>query len=132
MQHCIFCHNIIEDQILTESDHFFVVFDIDPIQKGHLIIISKTHYTDIRQIPNEILLDLITIEKKIITIFEYYFETLGIRIIQNNGKIMDKGTHFHVHLIPRYKNDNFWDNQKINLKHIDISLLKEKLNNIQR
>jgi hypothetical protein len=47
---CIFCNEIIEEQILVESKSFKVVFDIDPIQLGHLLIISKSHLMDIREI----------------------------------------------------------------------------------
>lgn len=125
MNNCLFCHNINKNNILTENEHFFVILDIDPIQQGHILIISKKHYTDIREIPNEILSDLFTLEKEILTILETHFNIFGTSIIQNNGGAMDKGTHFHIHLIPRYTDDNFWENQQVVQKKIDISLLKK-------
>ena len=42
---CIFCECIEDSQILAETDHFFMVYDINPIQKGHLLIISCLLYT---------------------------------------------------------------------------------------
>ncbi|APZ49972.1 hypothetical protein BW721_10235 [Jeotgalibaca sp. PTS2502] len=38
---CIFCNEIKEEQILLETASFKVIFDSDPIQLGHLLIISK-------------------------------------------------------------------------------------------
>lgn len=129
MENCIFCHHIEATNILAESTYFFAVFDIDPIQTGHILVISKKHYETMLDIPNEILLDLLQFEKQIILILENNFDVLGVTIAQNNGPVMDDGTHFHVHLIPRYQDDAFWDSQTVALKPLDLELLKEKLKN---
>lgn len=34
---CIFCHQIEEIDILYQTEYFKVVWDIDPIQTGHLL-----------------------------------------------------------------------------------------------
>ncbi|NKC66465.1 HIT family protein [Vagococcus fluvialis] len=127
MENCIFCHHIEATNILTESTYFFAVFDIDPIQTGHILVISKKHYETMLDIPNEILLDLLQFEKQIIATLENNFDVLGVTIAQNNGAVMDEGTHFHVHLIPRYQDDAFWDSQKVTNKSIDLDLLRNKL-----
>ena len=127
MENCIFCHHIEATNILAESTYFFAVFDIDPIQTGHILVISKKHYETMLDIPNEILLDLLQFEKQIIATLENNFDVLGATIAQNNGAVMDEGTHFHVHLIPRYQDDAFWDSQKVTNKSIDLDLLRNKL-----
>lgn len=127
MENCIFCHHIEATNILAESTYFFAVFDIDPIQTGHILVISKKHYETMLDIPNEILLDLLQFEKQIIATLENNFDVLGVTIAQNNGAVMDEGTHFHVHLIPRYQDDAFWDSQKVTNKSIDLDLLRNKL-----
>lgn len=127
MENCIFCHHIEATNILAESTYFFAVFDIDPIQTGHILVISKKHYETMLDIPNEILLDLLQFEKQIIATLENNFDVLGVTIAQNNGAVMDDGTHFHAHLIPRYQDDGFWDSQKVTNKSIDLDLLRNKL-----
>lgn len=127
MTYCIFCQDIQPENILAQSQYFFAVFDIDPIQDGHILLISKEHYTNLREIPQAVLLDLLELEKKMIALLEDQFEILGVSVIQNNGKIMDIGTHFHTHLIPRYTADQFWDHQKVLPIKIDLNRLKEKL-----
>lgn len=119
---CIFCNDINKQQILAATENFIVVYDINPIQTGHLLIISKSHYENIRNVPSTILIELIKLEQKLVEIIENNFNVLGISIIMNNGDVMDEGTHFHVHMIPRYKKDAFWDNQNV-IQH-DISLKK--------
>ncbi len=120
---CIFCHGIKEEQILTTTKNFIVIYDINPIQIGHLLIISKEHYKNIQDVPPAILTELIMLEQQLTQIIENNFDVLGVSIISNNGRVMDEGTHFHVHIIPRYANDAFWDNQNI----IQHDLSTEKL-----
>lgn len=40
---------------------------------------------------------------------------------------MDAGTHFHVHFIPRYQNDNFWKGQSVSQRTLNLSKLTELL-----
>lgn len=127
---CIFCNEIKEEQILLETASFEVIFDIDPIQLGHLLIISKSHTESIIDLTSETLLELIILEKKIVEVLENNFDILGVSIIQNNGKVMDDGTHFHVHVVPRYTEDKFWDNQTVVRRNIDINHLKQVLSYI--
>ena len=127
---CIFCNEIKEEQILLETASFEVIFDIDPIQLGHLLIISKSHADSIIDFTSETLLELIILEKKIVEALENNFNILGVSIIQNNGKVMDDGTHFHVHVVPRYTEDKFWDNQTVAKRNIDINQLKQILSYI--
>jgi len=127
---CIFCNEIKEEQILLETASFEVIFDVDPIQLGHLLIISKAHTESIIDLTSETLLELIVLEKKIVKVLENNFDILGVSIIQNNGKVMDDGTHFHVHIVPRYIEDKFWDNQTVVRRNIDINHLKQVLSYI--
>ena len=110
---CIFCECIEDSQILAETDDFFMVYDINPIQKGHLLIISKQHYENIREVPESVLTELILLEQQVAEIMETNFDILGVTIVQNNGLVIDEGTHFHVHIIPRYRDDCFWENQEV-------------------
>ncbi|MBM7699435.1 HIT family protein [Kurthia huakuii] len=128
--HCIFCNEIKYEQILVESKNFKVVLDIDPVQLGHLLIISKSHIMDLREINNLQFIELMNLEKSIIEILENHFSITSVSIIQNNGPIMDEGTHFHVHLIPRYSDDHFWDNQIVKDHKLSLQELKWKLNTL--
>lgn len=106
---CIFCNGLNKEQIIHETNHFKVVFDIDPEQEGHMLLISKVHYMNYLEVPYEVVLDLIQLERKIIQILESDMNIYGVSLIRNNGQVMDEGTHFHEHIIPRYELDGFWN-----------------------
>ncbi|TDM15333.1 HIT family protein [Macrococcus bovicus] len=105
---CIFCHHLKKEQILMTSHYFKVVFDIDPIQYGHLLIISKRHVMNYCDLLTEEVSDIADLQKELITLLEREVG-VGVTVVFNNGKMMDQNTHFHVHLIPRYVKDNFWN-----------------------
>lgn len=127
MKNCIFCNDIHPEQIIKETENFFIVFDINPIQKGYLLIISKGHYANIYDLPSEALHELIDLEKHMIKLIENNFEVLGVTSIKNNGNSMMEGTHFHLHIIPRYIQDGFWANQKVIEHAFDTDILRSFL-----
>jgi len=114
MDTCIFCSLIKPEQKLLQTENFFVVLDINPAQPGHLLIITKNHVMDIREFNDAQLLELIRLEQQLTNALYEALPVDGVTIAENNGhKIMQKGTHLHVHVIPRYEADGFWDNQNV-------------------
>ncbi|GGA96033.1 HIT family protein [Macrococcus hajekii] len=130
MNHCIFCYDLNDKNVLHETYYFKVVLDIDPIQAGHLLIISKKHHLNFIELDDEELLDLAAIQKRLIKLLEQEMG-LGVTVAMNNGIMMDTDVHFHVHVIPRYKGDGFWDYVRLNDKPFDTEkmkwLLKQRL-----
>ena len=120
MKTCIFCHHISEQDILYQTEHFKLVLDIDPIQTGHLLLISKDHYTSISQLPLPILHGLVETQAYLVGLLEACLPMDGVTIASNDKDLMDDGTHFHVHLIPRLKGDGFWD--KINIQELPLPI----------
>ncbi|CRH91418.1 HIT domain [Chlamydia trachomatis] len=120
MENCIFCSFITEEQIIHQTPHFKVVFDIDPIQTGHLLIISKDHYESMTELPKLLLHELIELQAKLIAALETSLPIAGVTSASNDKELMDTGTHFHLHLIPRRKNDGFWDKLEIPTEDWDL------------
>ncbi|HPJ01081.1 MAG TPA: HIT family protein [Enterococcus sp.] len=129
---CQVCHAIPSHNYLKTTAHFYVVYDIDPIQQGHLLIISKEHYTNLRDLPRHSLYELIELEQELTKLLETHFDIQGVSILQNNGKVMDEGTHFHVHVVPRYSNDHFWAHQKVTQQQLSLEKLTKLLGGIVR
>ena len=127
MMGCIFCDNIEERQILFETKHFKAVYDIDPIQFGHMLVMTKKHKLLLNDLSQTELNELMSIQREVIKVMEKTLEVDGVTIIINNGEIMDKGTHFHIHLIPRYHGDDFWTHQQVLEKPIDVQLFRARL-----
>ncbi|HEM3198839.1 TPA: HIT family protein [Streptococcus suis 14A] len=116
---CIFCHQIKEEEILYQTEHFKVVWDIDPIQTGHLLIISKDHYDTLSQVPPTVRYELLDLE---VFLTDKLCQALAIDGVTTacNDRLFDAGSHFHVHLIPRFQSDGFWD--QISLAQVQLDL----------
>lgn len=106
---CLFC-KIIEGTIPSKTiyeDEFVKVFlDINPNTNGHCLIIPKKHIVTVDEIDNELAIHILEIEKKIYKLLKEKLNIEGLTIVQNNelGQLVK---HYHVHLIPRYPNDNW-------------------------
>lgn len=99
MENCIFCkiaHKEIPSHIVYESDTLLAFLDINPVSKGHVLLIPKDHYTWMQDTPDILISDIFTTSKKLILIMK---QGLGCDFV----KVSVVGTdvpHFHVHLIP--------------------------------
>ena len=106
---CLFC-KIIKGEIpsytVYENDNVKAFMDINPMSKGHLLVIPKNHYTNLFDVDKEVLRQ---IDELICETYPRLKEKLGaegLTRIQNN-ELGQEVKHYHMHLIPRYKNDKF-------------------------
>ena len=107
---CIFCKiaaGEIPSATLYEDDDFRVILDIEPASKGHALIIPKEHYANLYELDDEVAAKAMVLAKKMITKLTDILECDGYNVLQNNGPAAGQTVfHFHMHLVPRYKNDN--------------------------
>jgi len=108
---CIFCEiakGNIKSHVVYEDDVCMAFLDLSQATLGHTLVIPKTHYTNIFDVKEEVLSHMIGVAKKIALRLS---ETLGvtdINILNNSGARAGQSVmHFHIHIIPRYDNDNF-------------------------
>lgn len=102
----IFCRIIdgeIPGKVIFEDKLLMVIMDVNPRSDGHLLVIPKRHYKDIKDIDNEVLFHIMLIAKKMCLLIEEKLKCDGVTLEQNNG-INQEVKHFHLHIIPSYKN----------------------------
>ncbi|KAL2009769.1 hypothetical protein VTN00DRAFT_5576 [Thermoascus crustaceus] len=98
---CVFC-KIIKGDIpsfkLFESDKVLAFLDIQPLSRGHALVIPKFHGAKLTDIPDEDLTEILPVAKKLA-------KAVGAEnynILQNNGRpahqVVD---HVHFHMIPK-------------------------------
>lgn len=106
---CIFCkiaNGDISSKTLYEDDMFRVILDINPAAKGHALILPKKHYADIYELDQDNAGEVFVLAKRMAAVMKEALGCEGMNILQNNGKIAGQTVfHFHIHLIPRYKED---------------------------
>ncbi|MEM1524993.1 MAG: HIT family protein [Nitrososphaerales archaeon] len=111
MLNCVFC-NIIggkSDAAIIYNDESFIAFmDHRPITKGHTLVLPKKHYPTILDMPPSEVCKLFILVVKIAKAVRDAMHADGFNLGQNNGKAASQIVpHVHVHIIPRYINDNF-------------------------
>ena len=108
-ENCIFCklaNHVIDTNIIYEDDDFTVILDAGPATKGHALILPKDHFANLYEMPDDLLSKSAVLAKKIVTGLTEKLHPDGYNIVQNNGKTAGQTVfHFHIHLIPRYKDD---------------------------
>jgi len=106
---CIFCmlaNGDIPTATLYEDDDFRVILDAGPASKGHALILPKEHYADLYELDDELAAKVMVLAKKMITKLTDILGCDGYNIVQNNGEAAGQTVfHFHLHMIPRYKDD---------------------------
>lgn len=106
---CIFCKIIageIPSYTLYEDERFKVILDVGPATRGHALILPKDHYANLYELPEETAAEVIKLAKKMMAQMTDKLKCDGFNIVQNNGEAAGQTVnHFHMHLIPRYKND---------------------------
>ena len=108
-ENCIFCklaNGEIPSRTIYEDDRFRVILDMGPATRGHALILPKEHFANIYEIPDDWAADAMILAKHMATVMHEKLGADGFNIVQNNGTVAGQTVfHFHIHLIPRYKDD---------------------------
>lgn len=83
--------------IVYEDDISMVFLDINPVSKGHMLVISKTPYPWITDVPENEIGELFIRAQKIAKSMKTALNCDFIQV----GVVGTDVPHFHIHLIPR-------------------------------
>ena len=106
---CIFCkiaNGEIPSRTIYEDEDFRVILDLGPATKGHALILPKEHYANLFELPEDTAAAAMKVAKKLSAQMVENLGADGLNLVQNNGEVAGQTVkHFHLHLIPRYKDD---------------------------
>ena len=129
---CIFC-KIVAGEVpsftLFEDDATLAFMDINPANEGHALVIPKEHVIDLYAVPDEALTRTAVTAKKVAAAVARTLNPDGLNLVQCNGAAAAQSVmHFHVHVLPRSKNDGLAMNWGLKLGDIDaIGRLAERI-----
>jgi len=106
---CVFC-KIRDGQIpsmkIYEDERTLVFMDINPLNAGHCLIVTRTHAPTIWDADEDDLQAAITSAKKVALALRQAVKPDGLNMLQANGAAAFQSVpHFHLHLIPRWADD---------------------------
>ncbi|MBU1975852.1 MAG: HIT domain-containing protein [Nanoarchaeota archaeon] len=130
MDKCIFC-KIIAGEIpahkIYESKHFIAMLDVNPVIAGHVIIVTKRHTKTIHTLNPEECKELGVAMHAVSKKLEKKFGS-HLTMSNSSGEWASQSVnHFHIHMIPRTKNDRLWNEDQSRIV-LDKSSGFERLN----
>lgn len=103
---CEFCRLAETKEWVLSTEHFFAVYDRAPVTEGHILLISKKHYEDLSQLPQDHMNSLWVALHNTKVLLDAAYHPDGYNIGTNIGEAAGQTVmHFHMHVIPRRKGD---------------------------
>lgn len=103
---CIFCKIVkkeIPARLIEESENFIAILDANPKTEGHALIIPKSHYATLLDMPSNLAEEMLKLIKKIAKNLK---QSNGFNLLVNSSPAAGQVImHAHIHLIPRKEGD---------------------------
>lgn len=98
-----------------EDEKFLAFLDIHPVSKGHTLLVPKTAYTWIHEVPDELIGEIFIKTKEIINAMRKGVPCDYVQV----GVVGNEVPHFHIHLIPRFLNEEVHMSSRPEIPYVD-------------
>ncbi len=105
---CNLANKFVPVNVVYENDFICCILDHDPFNEGHVMILPKKHFEDVDELDADTANYIIQASRLISKAIKTLYKPDGITICQNGG-IFSELSHFHMHVVPRYKHQSFAD-----------------------
>jgi histidine triad (HIT) family protein len=106
---CLFCMIVageLPGQIVDEDERTIAFMDVNPATRGHALVVPRRHAADVLEIGDEDLAATILAAKRLSARVMERLDADGVNLINACGPAAWQTVfHFHVHVIPRYRDD---------------------------
>ena len=110
---------------VAENDKFYAFLDINPLVKGHTLVIPKQEVDYIFDLSDEDLAEMQVFAKKVAAAIKTAFPCIKV----GQAVIGLEVPHAHIHLIPIQKeSDMLFSNPKLKLTAEEFKEIAEKIN----
>ncbi len=111
---------------VAENDKFYAFLDINPLVKGHTLVIPKQEVDYIFDLSDEDLAEMQVFAKKVAAAIKSAFSCIKV----GQAVIGLEVPHAHIHLIPIQKeSDMLFSNPKLKLTAEEFKEIAEKISN---
>lgn len=104
---CIFCkiaNKEIPGRIVYEDDVCLAFLDLSQVTDGHTLIVPKKHSESFLETDEEIIAHMFKVAKTLGNQLIEKLNAKGMNILTNANEVAGQTVkHFHIHLIPRYE-----------------------------
>ena len=101
-----------------------------PNNKGHVLIVPNEHFENIYDLPLDISAKVHALSRDVALAMKSEYQCDGIMLRQHNEPAGDQNIwHYHLHVIPRYENDDFHNSHKFSFDADERAQYASKLRN---
>jgi histidine triad (HIT) family protein len=134
-KHCIFCKIIAGKapvSIVYEDEKIMVFPPLQPVNKGHLLIIPKKHAPYFADLDEDTAIHIIKMAKKLTAaIRKSKYKSEGVNLFLADGEAAHQEVfHFHLHVYPRFAGDDF--GFKYDLKKHFVEMKRPELDKVAK
>jgi histidine triad (HIT) family protein len=115
---CAFCEIIAGDRaahVVLDDGPVVAFLDSRPLFKGHVLLVPRTHYATLPDLPADLLAPYFGAAQGLATAMETVLGAAGSFVAMNN-KVSQSVPHLHTHVVPRNRKDGlrgfFWPRRK--------------------
>ena len=109
---CIFCEIVSgkddkKNLIIHRGEKVYVMLNRYPYNNGHLMVIPYKHFSEIGELSDEEMLEIMKLLSLSIKVIKNKFSSDGLNIGANIGRTAGAGIddHIHFHVVPRWQGD---------------------------
>lgn len=89
-----------------EDDYVTCFLDHEPFYTGHTLIVPKQHVVEVDELDDVVAKSIMDASKLIAKAIKALYKPDGVTVCQNGG-VFNELTHYHMHVVPRYKERSF-------------------------
>ena len=128
---CIFCKIVngeIPSKKIYEDENVIAILDISQATKGHTLVIPKKHSANLLEIASDDYMNVMKSVKIVAEMINNSLKPAGINILNNCGEVAGQTVmHFHVHIIPRYDNNDITIEFENHMNQYDLDEIVNKI-----
>ncbi|GHV20184.1 HIT family protein [Bacteroidia bacterium] len=112
---------------IAENDRFFAFLDINPLAKGHTLVVSKQETDYIFDLDDTLLSEMIVFSKRVAKAIEKAIpcKRVGVTVIGLEVP------HAHIHLVPINKeSDIYFGSPKLKLDNEEFKMIAQAIHEI--
>lgn len=109
---------------IAEDDKFYAFLDINPLVKGHVLVIPKQEIDYIFDMPDDDLAEMIVFAKHVAVAIKKAFPCIKVGMAVLGLEVR----HAHIHLVPmQSEKDLIFSNSKLKLTNEELAEIAAKI-----
>ena len=109
---------------IAEDDNFYSFLDINPLSKGHTLVVPKKEIDYLFDVNDETIGEMMIFAKKIAKAIDKAVDCIRVGVVVIGTEV----PHAHIHLIP-FKNESelCFDKEKLKLSDEEFKIISESI-----